>query len=200
MKYSKSTIFMAVLVSIFIVDNNAFSQNVNVQVNSLDSVNVVSRMRQRTGMPREDIKVSQQGPINGNRDERYIEPDRRMDRHDYYYDDRYYDGHGQEIIVKRPMRDENFMILCSLIDKQPFEDDKIEMLQAGVLENYFTCQQCSIIVQKMSFQSGRKNVIVTMRDHIIDLWNIDVIFNALTFLSERDDVYQIFGVDKRQFR
>lgn len=204
MKFGKQYLFITALVALLVIETDAKAQNVNTEDSLSASIRTAQRKEVNSTVQRDETQASQQRQRvvdidygrNINSDNSFQYNDYNRDYHEYNYDS--YDD-SQEIIVRRPrpMRDESFSILCSLIEKQPFESDKIEVLQAGVLENYFTCRQCAIIVKMQSFQSGRKSVLLTMRDHIVDPWNISVIIDSLTFLSERDDAYRIFGVDRR---
>src|SRR5574344_2068918 len=204
MKFVKQYLFIASLVSLLVLETDAKTQNVNTEDSLSASIRTAQRKEVNSTVQRDETQASKQRQLVVDIDyDRNINSENSFQYNDYnrnyrgYYDDSY--DNSQQTIVRRPrpMSDENFSILCSLIEKQSFESDKIDILQAGVLENYFTCRQCAIIVKMQSFQSGRKSVLLTMRDHIVDPWNISVIIDSLTFLSERDDAYRIFGVDRK---
>lgn len=205
MKFVKQYLFIASLVSLLVLETDAKTQNVNTEDSLSASIRTAQRKEVNSTVQRDETQAFQQRQRVVDIDYgRNINSENSFQYNDYnrnyreYYDDDSYDNSQQTIVRRpRPMSDENFSILCSLIEKQSFESDKIDILQAGVLENYFTCRQCAIIVKMQSFQSGRKSVLLTMRDHIVDLWNISIIIDSLTFLSERDDTYRIFGVDRR---
>lgn len=204
MKFVKQYLFIASLVSLLVLETDAKTQNVNTEDSLSASIRTAQRKEVNSTVQRDETQASKQRQLVVDIDyDRNINSENSFQYNDYnrnyrgYYDDSY--DNSQQTIVRRPrpMSDENFSILCSLIEKQSFESDKIDILQAGVLENYFTCRQCAIIVKMQSFQSGRKSVLLTMRDHIVDIWNISIIIDSLTFLSERDDAYIIFDVDRR---
>lgn len=84
------------------------------------------------------------------------------------------------------MNDRDFQFLYKTIKNKSFDKDRLELLSVGVLDNHFSCGQCAQLMSIFSFDNDKLEVLDIMAGHIADLENAAVIFESLTFDSNRE--------------
>ena len=95
------------------------------------------------------------------------------------------------------MNDKDFQYLYKTIKKKSFNRDRLELLSVGVLDNYFSCRQCSKIMSLYSFDDDKLKVLDIMSGHIVDLENRNTILRSLKFDSNRRKAADILGIRRR---
>ena len=91
------------------------------------------------------------------------------------------------------MNEKNFQFLYKIIKKKSFDDDRLEILSVGVLDNYFTCQQCVRLMSLYKFDDDKLKILRIMTGHIVDLKNHNDILKQLDFGSNRRKALEILG-------
>ena len=91
------------------------------------------------------------------------------------------------------MSEKDFQFLYKIIKKKSFDNDRMEILSVGVLDNYFTCQQCVRLMSLYKFDDDKLKILRIMTGHIVDLKNHNDILKQLDFGSNRRKALEILG-------
>ena len=73
------------------------------------------------------------------------------------------------------MSEKDFQFLYKIIKKKSFDDDRLEILSVGVLDNYFTCQQCVRLMSLYKFDDDKLKILRIMAD-ISWIWRITTMY------------------------
>ena len=92
------------------------------------------------------------------------------------------------------MNEKDFQFLYKIIKKKSFDDDRMEILSVGVLDNYFTCQQCARLMSLYKFDDEKLKILRIMAGHIVDLENYQDILRKLDFDSNKQKALDIIGI------
>ena len=92
------------------------------------------------------------------------------------------------------MNEKDFQFLYNVIKKKSFDDERLEILSVGVLDNYFTCQQCVRLMSLYKFDDDKLKIIRIMAGHIVDLENHYDILMRLDFDSNKRKALDILNV------
>ena len=92
------------------------------------------------------------------------------------------------------MSEKDFQFLYKIIKKKSFDDDRMEILSVGVLDNYFTCHQCVRLMSLYKFDDDKLKIIRIMAGHIVDLENHYDILMRLDFDSNKRKALEILNV------
>ena len=92
------------------------------------------------------------------------------------------------------MNEKDFQFLYKIIKKKSFDDDRMEILSVGVLDNYFTCQQCARLMSLYKFDDEKLKILRIMTGHIVDLENYQNILMILDFDSNKQKALDIIGI------
>ena len=95
------------------------------------------------------------------------------------------------------MSDKDFQYLYKTIKKKSFDRDRLELLSVGVLDNYFSCRQCTKILSIYSFDDDKLKMLDIMSGHIVDMENVNTILKSFKFDSNRRKAADILGVKRR---
>ena len=99
----------------------------------------------------------------------------------------------QPIRHHHAMNEKNFQFLYKIIKKKSFDDDRLEILSVGVLDNYFTCQQCVRLMSFYKFDDDKLKILRIMAGHIVDLENHHDILMRIDFDSNKLKALDILG-------
>ena len=91
------------------------------------------------------------------------------------------------------MHEKDFQFLYKIIKKKSFDDDRMEILSVGVLDNYFTCQQCVRLMSLYKFDDEKLKILRIMAGHIVDLENHHDILIRIDFDSNKLKALDILG-------
>ena len=91
------------------------------------------------------------------------------------------------------MHEKDFQFLYKIIKKKSFDDDRMEILSVGVLDNYFTCQQCVRLMSLYKFDDDKLKILRIMAGHLVDMNNHNDILKQLDFDSNRRKALDILG-------
>ena len=92
------------------------------------------------------------------------------------------------------MSEKDFQFLYKIIKKKSFDDDRMEILGVGVLDNYFTCHQCVRLMSLYKFDDDKLKILRIMVGHIVDLENHHDILKRLDFDSNKEKALDILGI------
>lgn len=92
------------------------------------------------------------------------------------------------------MSPKDFQFMYKIIKKKNFDNDRLEILSVGVLDNYFTCQQCARLMSLYSFDDNKLKILRIMTGHIVDLENHHDILKELDFDSSKQKAIDILGI------
>ena len=92
------------------------------------------------------------------------------------------------------MNEKDFQFLYKIIKKKSFDDDRMEILSVGVLDNYFTCQQCVRLMSLYKFDDDKLKILRIMAGHIVDLENHHDILMRFDFESNKLKALYILGI------
>ena len=92
------------------------------------------------------------------------------------------------------MSEKDFQFLYKIIKKKSFDDDRMEILSVGVLDNYFTCQQCVRLMSLYKFDDDKLKILRIMAGHIVDLENHHDVLMRLDFESNKLKALDILGI------
>ena len=92
------------------------------------------------------------------------------------------------------MNEKDFQFLYNVMKKKSFDDDRLEILSVGVLDNYFTCQQCVRLMSLYKFDNDKLKIIRIMAGHIVDLENYYDILMRLDFNSNKRKALDIINI------
>jgi len=95
------------------------------------------------------------------------------------------------------MNDRDFQFMYKIIKKKSFNDDRLEILSVGVLDNYFSCRQCAKLISLFSFDSNKLEALEIMAEHIADRENMDLILDAFSFESNKDKAFKLLRPKRR---
>ena len=92
------------------------------------------------------------------------------------------------------MSEKDFQFLYKIIKKKSFDDDRMEILSVGVLDNYFTCHQCVRLMSLYKFDDDKLKILRIMAGHIVDLENHHDVLMRLDFESNKLKALDILGI------
>ena len=108
-------------------------------------------------------------------------------------------NHGREHNGKREVSrhkvisDKDFELLCSLVCEGGFDKDKITILRAGTIGNYFTCKQAAELLSLLSFDSNKLDALRFIAPHIVGRKDMDELIAVFSFSSNKDEALRIFS-------
>ena len=91
------------------------------------------------------------------------------------------------------MNEKDFQFLYKTIKKKTLDKDRLELLQVGVLDNYFTCRQCARLMSLYKFDDDKLKILRIMAGHLVDMNNHNDILKQFDFDSNRRKALDILG-------
>ena len=87
--------------------------------------------------------------------------------------------------------DASFAKLYNKVKSASFDDNKFDLLEVASLGCFYSCEQTARMMRQFSFGDKQLKVLSMMAPHIVDLQNAIVIYNVLTFDSEKTKAGEI---------
>lgn len=111
-------------------------------------------------------------------------------QHCNHYGDKEYCQHNN----RRPdeMSNSDFSTLCCLIKSKSFTSDKFDIITAGTLGAYFSCEQGAALMDFFTFNDEKIKVVRLLTHRITDFRNIDLMRKKLSFCS-RDEFFELIN-------
>ena len=91
------------------------------------------------------------------------------------------------------LSDEKFTILYNKVKNASFDDRKMDLIEVASLGAFYSCEQCASIMSILSFGDKKLAALRLMAPRIIDPHRAYLIYDKLTFQSEKDEAARIIG-------
>ena len=91
------------------------------------------------------------------------------------------------------LSDEKFTILYNKVKNASFDDRKMDLIEVASLGAFYSCEQCASIMSIFSFGDKKLAALRLMAPRIIDPHRAYLIYEKLTFQSEKDEAARIIG-------
>lgn len=95
------------------------------------------------------------------------------------------------------MSPQDFENLYNKVKRKAFTDDRMELLAVGIVNSYFTCNQCARLMSIFTWDDEKMKVLIMIADRIIDRKNGEQIVKTLDSLFKQDDARKILGISDR---
>ena len=91
------------------------------------------------------------------------------------------------------LSDEKFAVLYNKVKNASFDDRKMDLIEVASLGAFYSCEQCASIMSIFSFGDKKLAALRLMAPRIIDPHRAYLIYDKLTFQSEKDEAARIIG-------
>ena len=91
------------------------------------------------------------------------------------------------------LSDEKFTILYNKVKNASFDAPKMDLIEVASLGAFYSCEQCASIMSIFSFGDKKLAALRLMAPRIIDPHRAYLIYEKLTFQSEKDEAARIIG-------
>ena len=91
------------------------------------------------------------------------------------------------------LSDEKFAVLYNKVKNASFDDRKMDLIEVASLGAFYSCEQCASIMSIFSFGDKKLTALRLMAPRIIDPHRAYLIYDKLTFQSEKDEAARIIG-------
>ena len=88
----------------------------------------------------------------------------------------------------RVMSEQLFKKFLSEVKKEPFKDDRMEMIKTALAASDFTSGQCLELTRLYTFDDDRMEIMKMMYPRIVDKGAFFTVIATLTFSSNRDEM------------
>ena len=91
------------------------------------------------------------------------------------------------------LSDEKFAVLYNKVKNASFDDRKMDLIEVASLGAFYSCEQCASIMSIFSFGDKKLAALRLMAPRIIDPHRAYLIYEKLTFQSEKDEAARIIS-------
>ena len=91
------------------------------------------------------------------------------------------------------LSDEKFTILYNKVKNTSFDAPKMDLIEVASLGAFYSCEQCASIMSIFSFGDKKLAALRLMAPRIIDHCHAYMIYEILSFQSEKDEAARIIG-------
>ena len=91
------------------------------------------------------------------------------------------------------LSDEKFAVLYNKVKNASFDDRKMDLIEVASLGAFYSCEQCASIMSIFSFGDKKLAALRLMAPRIINPHRAYLIYDKLTFQSEKDEAARIIG-------
>ena len=91
------------------------------------------------------------------------------------------------------LSNEKFAVLYNKVKNASFDDRKMDLIEVASLGAFYSCEQCASIMSIFSFGDKKLAALRLMAPRIIDPHRAYLIYDKLTFQSEKDEAARIIG-------
>ena len=91
------------------------------------------------------------------------------------------------------LSDEKLTILYNKVKNTSFDAPKMDLIEVDSLGAFYSCEQCASIMSIFSFGDKKLAALRLMAPRIIDPHRAYLIYEKLTFQSEKDEAARIIG-------
>lgn len=98
----------------------------------------------------------------------------------------------------RVMSEELFRKFMDDLKNEPFESDRMKLINAVLASSYFTSDQCTRLVKFYTFDKERMKIMKMMYPRIADKEAFFSVINLLTFSTNKDEMYEFVKQNGRR--
>ena len=91
------------------------------------------------------------------------------------------------------LSDEKFAVLYNKVKNASFDNRKMDLIEVASLGAFYSCEQCASIMSIFSFGDKKLAALRFMAPRIIDPRHAYLIYESLTFQSEKEEAARIIG-------
>ena len=91
------------------------------------------------------------------------------------------------------LSDDKFAILYNKVKNASFDDRKMDLIEVASLGAFYSCEQCATMMSIFSFGDKKLAALRLMAPRIVDPHRAQIIFDQLSFQSEKDEAARIIG-------
>ena len=91
------------------------------------------------------------------------------------------------------LSDDKFAILYNKVKNTSFDDRKMDLIEMASLGAFYSCEQCATMMSIFSFGDKKLVALRLMATRIVDPHRAYIIFDQLSFQSEKDEAARIIG-------
>ena len=91
------------------------------------------------------------------------------------------------------LSDDKFAILYNKVKNTSFDDRKMDLIEMASLGAFYSCEQCATMMSIFSFGDKKLAALRLMAPRIVDPHHAYIIFDQLSFQSEKDKAARIIG-------
>ena len=95
------------------------------------------------------------------------------------------------------LSDDKFSILYNKVKNTSFDDRKMDLIEVASLGAFYSCEQCATMMSIFSFGDKKLAALRLMASRIVDPHRAYIIFDQLSFQSEKDKAARIIGGCRR---
>ena len=106
--------------------------------------------------------------------------------------------HEASAAVELRLSDDKFTILYNKVKNTSFDDRKMDLIEVASLGAFYSCEQCAAIMGIFSFGDKKLAALRLMAPRIVDPRRAYIIFDQLSFQSEKDEAARIIGGCRHQ--
>ena len=101
--------------------------------------------------------------------------------------------HEPSAVMELRLSDDKFAILYNKVKNTSFDDRKMDLIEVASLGAFYSCEQCAAIMRIFSFGDKKLAALRLMAPRIVDPHRAYIIFDRLSFQSEKDEAARIIG-------
>ena len=91
------------------------------------------------------------------------------------------------------LSDDKFAILYNKVKNTSFDDRKMDLIEMASLGAFYSCEHCATMMSIFSFGDKKLVALRLMAPRIVDPHRAYIIFDQLSFQSEKDEAARIIG-------
>ena len=101
--------------------------------------------------------------------------------------------HEPSAVMELRLSDDKFAILYNKVKNTSFDDRKMDLIEVASLGAFYSCEQCATMMSVFSFGDKKLAALRLMASRIVDPHRAQIIFDQLSFQSEKDEAARIIG-------
>ena len=101
--------------------------------------------------------------------------------------------HEPSAVMELRLSDDKFAILYNKVKNTSFDDRKMDLIEVASLGAFYSCEQCATMMSIFSFCDKKLAALRPMAPRIVDPHHAYIIFDQLSFQSEKDEAARIIG-------
>ena len=87
----------------------------------------------------------------------------------------------------------DFERLTKNIKDEKFDDDQLRVIRMAAQRNYFSCQQVGALIDLVSFDDGKIEVVKLTRTRIVDVKNVHTVLSHFDYDSSKEEAQKLLA-------